>query len=304
VLGLSFGPVQVNLSVTGDISGQVAQMHMLRDAAFAQEPHGTTAGMVPATGVIVRPRTTANATLGPLTGTLNMSLDLGLFSASWTVNLFSTGTTSLASYDSDTASSNPWPASSNLRIGTGSGLGADIRNQPTVDTQLPNGAPFQALPETVSACLTDTKVNPPDAPPCTSQPGPSSATPSANLCATSPSYYQCVGVGGTSTTLPTPTTYTECAHDIAEYLCGVTGHAGSQTLALTNSAMLTTLGNELKACGTLAAKSGMTQAQTESYLTSLVGFVPCDASGDPLNVFGGPSSPTTPPPVTSGGSCQ
>ena len=303
VLGLSFGPVQVNLSVTGDISGQVDQMHMLRDAAFAQEPHGTTAGMVPATGVVVRPRTTANATLGPLTGALNMSLDLGLFSASWTVDLFSTGTTSLASYDSDTASSNPWPASSNLRIGTGSSLGTDIRDLPTVDTQLPNGGAFQALPESVSACLTDPKPNPPDAPPCTSQPGPSSAVPSADLCAISPAYVQCPGVGGTSTTLPAPTTYTECAQDIAKYLCGVTGHSGSQSLAVTNSAMLSALGNELKACGTLAAKSGMTQAQTESYLKGLVGFTACDA-GEPLNVFGGPSSPSTPPPVTSGGSCH
>jgi hypothetical protein len=302
--GLDFGPVNVSLDLSGGITGTVNQLHMVRDAAFAQQPHGTS-GFVPAEGVVVRPRTTANVTAGPLSASLNMSVNCGFFTASWTVPLFSTGTIPLASYDSD--STNAWPASSQLRIGTGSDSGADIRDQPTVDTQLPNGSPFQALPESVSACLADTTPNPPNAPVCGSTPASGPGAPAASLCAVENlNEFQCSTVG-TLTTLPTPTSYQQCGNDLNMYLCGITPQwqpAGNSVSSVVDSAQLTAIGNELQQCGTLAAKAGLSQSAVQSYLQNLVGFTACTSTGQPItNPFQG-VSPGTAPGVTSGNACN
>ena len=306
-IGGGFGPVNVGFSVSGGITGEVNQLHMVRDAAFAQEPHGTS-GMVPATGIVVRPRTKASVTLGPLVGDLNMSVNLGFFTATWTETLFSTGTETLASYDSDTATTNPWPASSNLRIGTGSGLGADIRDLPTVNSQLPNGAPFQALGESVSSCLADTTANAPSAPACGSTTPVTAPTPSANLCGyPQMNEYSCSSLTPLSQ-MPVPSSYEQCGDDITAYLCGIPKHsqvgAGNPVSAVLSTTALTAIGNEMKACGILAHDAGLTNAQVESYLSYLLAFQPCDANGNWLNVASASSTATAAPPVTTAKSCN
>jgi hypothetical protein len=307
-LGFDFGPIDVGLQVSGGLTGTVDQLHMLRDAAFAQVPHGTT-GMVPATGVVVRPRTQANVSVGA-SATLDFELDLALFSVKWSDQLFSASTT-LASYDSDTATTNAWPASSNLRIGTGSGLGTDSRDQPTVDTQLPGDTTtFQALPESVSACLADGTPNPPDAPPCSSAPADTGGPASANLCAESAHYNYpynlCTYLGATSS-MPTPTTYTQCQNDITRYLCGVGGAetaVGFSVNTVVTSSELSALGTEVAACVTLAYQAGLTQAALEGYAKALVTFDVCDASANPVNSVFTAGSAGTPPQPGPGGACQ
>jgi hypothetical protein len=306
ILGFDFGPVNVSLDLSGGLSGSVQQLHMVRDAAFAQVPGGAP-GMIPVTGLVVRPRTEANVTLGPLSATLNFEIDFALFSVNWSAQLFSTGTTTLASYDSD--ATNAWPASSNLRIGTGSGLGSSIRDQPTVDTQLPGGSTFRALPESVSACLSDDTANPPDAPPCTGAPADTGSAPSANLCAESPHFDiggSFCAAEGSSTTLPTPTTYQQCAADIARYLCGqsVRDDLGYAANAIVGATQLNALGNEIAACGKLAYAAGLNQQSIEAYLRNLLSFDVCDASAVPIPNLFSAGSATTPPTVGSGGACR
>ena len=185
VLGGSFGPFDVNLTVKGGINGMVNNDFVIREALRAAALGGS--GMTPLTGLSIRPRMRANATLDETAATLHLSLhiDLGITSIDIdiTQKLLSIPSVSLASYNSDSALTKN-DEQYIFRLGTGSRDG-DVMKQPAAVSHLPGHAEFNSFDIDVDSCLADDTPNPPTPPPCQAIPA-SAEPPSAQICAYGP----------------------------------------------------------------------------------------------------------------------
>ncbi len=177
-LGKSFGPVDVNLSVRGGVTGEVTQHHEVRDALFGQTPHPGKNRVLAASGVTVRPRTTANAKLDPIKVKLRFHLDLTFTSIDWEATLLKVPGTQLADYDSD--DNRAWGEEAAMRVGTGSEAG-DSMKRPDVLSHLPGHSTYPSFPEGVDQCLAAPAPTEPIPDACEPEPA-TGQPPRAEMC--------------------------------------------------------------------------------------------------------------------------
>ena len=166
-LGAAEGPFEITLTVSGTVTGSVAQHFVLRDALMAQDPlePGFLPRMRPITAVSVRPRQTAGVTFNGLKAELHFYLDLGFFGEiEFKKTFFNLGAQPLAHYDSDDSLS-PDDEAFVFRLGTGSTAGQPLK-KPRVLSHLPQKAHFESFDEDVDACLADETPLPEIPPPC------------------------------------------------------------------------------------------------------------------------------------------
>lgn len=219
LLGGSFGPFDVSLTVTGSLVGDVAQHHLLREALMAEDLGGNR--MTPATALRVRPQQTAEAHLNPAKGTLHLHLPLPFpfDDIDITKTLFSVPSVSLAQYDSDDSLGPAYELTA-FHLGTGSAKG-NVTEQPTAKTHLPSGLEFASFPQDVESCLDDPAENPPTPEPCDPVPDPSEP-PGTEICLYGPG----LGLRGILGSLPPGV----CA-DVASYVAGL-GQGPDQSACL------------------------------------------------------------------------
>ena len=168
-LGVSKGPFEVTVDVTGKFSGEVVQHQVVRDALMAQDPMLPPTGfpqrMRPVTALTIRPRQTAGITFTGLKAALHFYLDLGFFGEiSFTKEFFNVGGGPIAQYDSDKSKSAA-DEQYIFRLGTGATAGKPM-TQPIVLSHLPGASEFNTFPQDVAACLADDTPLPEPPPPC------------------------------------------------------------------------------------------------------------------------------------------
>jgi hypothetical protein len=179
-LGVTWGPFDVHLSVTGGLTGDVTHQNVIRDALMAQDPLDSSPTMRPMTAVTGRTRVAAGIDFTGLHGNLRFELDLSPFgSIEFNRELFNVGATPLAKYNSDDALAES-DEQYIMRVATGSRDG-DPLSQPTALSHLPGQAEFSAFPVTVEACLADETPSLPTADPCPAQVD-DNEPPRAELC--------------------------------------------------------------------------------------------------------------------------
>ncbi len=321
-LGKSFGPVDVSLTASGNVTGTVTQVHDLRDGLYGQTPHPSKNRVLAANGVTVRPRTTANATLNPLEVTLHFELSLLFDTIEWTATLLKVKGTNLADYDSD--ENRAWGESASLRVGVGSEAG-DSMKKPTVLSHLPGGGTYSSFPATVDQCLAEPAPTAPMPPACEAAPA-SGAPPQAELCAYAvvkapPGLYVpppptnvCGNVAKHAKDLALGPELEACTKNLLQYLCGSVSR--EQTVATSTTAVahvtssdaaMTELGNLLRTCGNTAQSEGYSSAAIEGWFQELVQFSPCDSTArliGPDEVFAPAGDPGLAPAPSAAGTCQ
>jgi hypothetical protein len=317
-----FGPIDVSLTASGNVTGTVTQVHDLRDGLYGQTPHPSKNRVLAANGVTVRPRTTANATLNPLKVTLHFELSLVFDTIEWTATLLNVKGTNLADYDSD--DNQAWGEKASLRVGVGSEAG-DSMKKPTVLSHLPGGGTYSTFSATVDQCLAEPASTAPMPPPCEAAPA-SGAPPQAELCAYAvvkapsglymppPPTNVCGNVATHAKNLALGPELETCTKNVLQYLCGPVSK--EQTVATSSTAVahvasseaaLTELGNLLRTCGNTAQQEGYSNDAIEGWFQGLVQFSPCDATArllGPDEVFAPAGDPGLAPAPSAPGTCQ
>lgn len=322
VLGKSFGPLEVTLKVVGSLTGQVAQRHLLRDGLFAQDQGGSR--MMPVTGLSVRPQQTAEATLDPAKGTLNLFLGLPwpFDDIDITKTLFSVSKVTLAKYDSDDGLA-PGHEVRNLRLGTGSAAG-NVTEKPLVTSHLPGGGEFQSFPVDVDTCLADATPNLPTPPPCDPVLDPGEP-PSAGLCLYGPGPILdlqlppnvCQHLESFVSGLGHPPLQAECVADYLAFLCspvskqqpfGGLPSVVSHVLDLEDPSGGEKIASLIEACaGAFGEAASDGSIDPNPVAEDFLSFALCTADGTLLDgddILGATGSPGTPPPVNPAAACH
>jgi hypothetical protein len=292
----------------------------VRDALYAESQAG--APMRAASGLTVRPRTDANASLLDTTATLHLSIDLGWFGTiTWDAQLFSIPGVTLASYDSDSKPGG-WGEQATMRIGTGASAGDPMKN-PDVHTHLPGKDEMSAFGpgNDVDTCLAEPPDTRPSPPPCNAPPT-TGATPTANTCVYS--YVQvagavCADIAGAATTMGGSGPMAECWLEYLQLLCESTSY---QSGALVSHVLddgrsgsladnMAALGNVQNTCVNAAVPKTSDKtadaANAKAFVNSFFHMAICDASGRPLGpseILGPIGDPTSAPAPTPPGTCK
>ncbi len=320
-LGGSFGPVSVTLNAGGNITGTVVQHHELRDALWAQGPHPAKNRGMAASGVSVRPRTEANATLNPLNVWLHFELDLWLDTIEWDAEMLKVPGVTLADYDSDTTKA--WSEASALRVGVGSEAG-DSMKQPTVSSHLPGAGTHASFPTNVDQCLADppseeSLPDPCEAAPATGEP------PRAELCAYSlfgtPSMFYvppptniCANIPKHAKAMALSPALEPSTTELLKFFCRPVSKEQSYDTMYTAVAHVTSteaamneLVGLLEACGHKALLEGYSEEAVKAWFSRLVKFGPCDSNAQlikPDQVIAAAGDPTQAPTPSAASTCQ
>lgn len=166
------GPVKAILTAGGTVAGDISLKHEVRDSlhSLAQSADSSETSFVfPITGLDVSPRTRAEGALEDMFAHIFFDMDLGYFGhVTIDEDLFRFKKLVLAAWDSGR-----WGEETHLRIGTGSGMGADPMKRPELTmghwpasaSSLSSSA-FETIPTGVDACLASPKPVAPPPPAC------------------------------------------------------------------------------------------------------------------------------------------
>jgi hypothetical protein len=311
------GPFEVTADVVGGLKGTVGQSHVIRDALYAESADGSP--MRGVTGLTVRPKTDASASLIDTTAAIHLSIDLGWFgTVTWDATLFTIPGTTLASYDSDT--NGDWSENATLRIGTGSSAGDPTKN-PDVHTHVPGGAELTSFGpgNDVDTCLSAPADTRPEPPPCSAQPATGS-TPHANTCAyanvQSPNS-ACANIAATVAGIGATGGMATCWTQYLQLLCSPTSYQSPALVShvlddgtpATLVANMSALGQVQTTCvNAVVPNTGnkaLDHAAAKAFIDSFFHLAVCDGSGRPLapSEILGPSSDTSTTP-TAAGTCH
>ena len=307
-VNLSFSPLGslfFHLAAAGDIRGDVAMRHTLRDAAIAV--FSDVAGPKPISAASIEPTVSANAAFSfevqmTLTVTLQFYGTLTIFDGL----LIDTGDLPLAEY-----SPVPFDESHRFRLGTGADLGDPLKSPKistveSVPSHFPSGDSFASFPPggDVDSCLTDASPNNPPPPPCgpgnvvlnpphselcvyggNLQSGERSLFTSlpANVCTMIGTYVPALLPGGT---VPQQ----DCLFEEFDFLCHATSKeqsfSGNEVVAHVidpsnnyGNPDMRTIFDITKDCVNAFAPGG-TQQQAQAIARALFGFAICDSNAN------------------------
>ncbi|HYA35660.1 MAG TPA: hypothetical protein VEF03_08565, partial [Candidatus Binataceae bacterium] len=293
-----------HLAAAGDISGDVAMRHTLRDAAIAVS---SDAGTQPISAVSIEPMASASAAFSfevqmTLTVTLQFFGTLTIFDGL----LIDTGDVPLAEY-----SPVPFDESHRFRLGTGADLGDPLKSPKisaaeSVPSHFPSGDSFASFPPggDVDSCLKDPSPNNPPPPPC----GPGNVVlnpPHSELCVyggnlqagerslfTSVPANVCSMIGTyVPGLLPSGTMPQEdCLFEEFDFLCHTASKeqsfSGAEVVAHVidpsnnyDNPDMRTIFNITKDCVNAFAPGG-TQQQAQAIARALFGFAICDSNAN------------------------
>lgn len=331
-LGFSYGPLKLDFSATGQLTGAFnLDTHVRDEATVLQQAQ---VGTIPPSTKFL-----TNVTVTPSTST-DLSLKVGLDMRVRLPTPFGDIDETLNLIDpapfGKTFGGDPWEEKHRLRLGTGSNQGFDVTNQPFTISHLPSNAADGSIPtfnafdtQTVDACLNDPTPNPPLPPRCnaTTQTG---TTPHTNVCAVGHELVGDVGFGtaaqwagacvsgttinaaalamaGGSSSSP----YYACYQQMLSYLCSSTSQSVSSPVGVSHKISTSTsissdarLANAINAC--VSASAGLPPGRV---LKSTLEFKLCDDSARPLTKdeilsMGGSGGSTTAEPVGTVTTCK
>ncbi len=312
-VGVTVGPAQIEIKLTGGITGTVSETHELRDEALVERDLASPATATPIDAVTIAPLSGAKASLNDTVLSFHAELDLPwpIGAISYDKTLASLPGTSLASY-----SSGLWPESSRVRLAYGSALGNPML-KPAAYSHFPGSAPFSGISGDVDTCLADPKPSPVEPPACKATP-PQGALPSAQVCFWEPvwpglsctNYVAAIGAG--SAWSPAQK---QCLDDLMAYMCSGTskiqslngGHAVAHVIDFSpaGAPAMTSLVHALNECvlsSTTAGVGGADGARIATqYVAGLLQVSACTADGTLLPTpIQTAIDPSAPPPVTEG----